>query len=58
MDLNIFCTEETAVDPDLSFDVKIAELNAAETEEERLHNESLEILKKENRWIAGSFRGR
>jgi hypothetical protein len=48
MDLNISHAEGPAVDPDLSFNGKIAELKAAETEEERLHNESFEILKKED----------
>lgn len=48
MDLNISCAEEPAVDPDLTFNGKIAELKAAETEEERLQNESFEILKKED----------
>lgn len=85
MDLNISCTEETASDPDLSFNGRIAELVAhhkspevetvdvteiieqieivskneepleavelkdpEQTEEERLHNESFELLKKED----------
>lgn len=48
MDLNLSHAEGSAVDPDLSFNGKIAELKAAETEEERLHNESFEILKKED----------
>jgi hypothetical protein len=51
MDLNISCNaepDETPADPNISFDGKIAELKAAETEEERLHNESFEVLKKED----------
>lgn len=48
MDLNISCTEESKLEPNLSFNGKIAEIKAAETEEERLHNESFEMLKKED----------
>ena len=48
MDLNISCIDELVTDPNQSFNGKIAELKAAETEEERLHNESFEILKKED----------
>lgn len=48
MDLNISCNNELVADPDISFNGKIAEIKAAETEEERLHNESFEVLKKED----------
>ena len=63
MDLNISCAESVNIDPDLSFNGKILELKARdeqaieqastskqveETEEQRLLNESYELLKKED----------
>lgn len=62
MDLNFSCVEPSMVEFNLSFNGKITELKAneksleeekenkseKETEEERLHNESFELLKKED----------
>lgn len=62
MDVNISCTEPSSADLNLSFNGKITELKAheksleeenakkaeTETEEERLHNESFELLKRED----------